>query len=179
MINLASNINLDKVILINFINLAEKEKEMVREWRNNPDIKRWMYTDHAISQEEHCKFIENLKNDHKNYFWLVKSNTNECLGVIYFIKVDFNSKRAYFGIYANPDSKILGLGRLFDDTAKKIAFEILDLHTLKLEVIEDNAQVINLHKKMGFSQEGLLRDFAFKDNSWKNVVVMGMVNERV
>jgi len=175
-INLKQNFDLGEAALKNFINLTSDEKEMVRQWRNDPEVKKWMYSDHIISQAEHNDFIESLKSNNSKYFWLVRNKDNDDLGVISFLRVDFESKGAYFGIYGNPESKVPGLGRLFDRLAKKLAFDILNFKILKLEVIEDNKGVINLHKKMGFVEEGLLKEYVSKNDVLKNVVVMGSSN---
>jgi len=133
-----------------------------------------MYTDHIISPDEHMQFLERLKTDNKNYCWVIKGE--DYLGVIALNKIDYKNKNAYFAIYANPNSKTIGIGRTLDKLAIKIAFEIFNLHSLRLEVIEDNKGVINLHRKMGFNEEGRLKGYVFKDNIWKDVIVMGKIN---
>lgn len=176
--NFKQNFELEDVILINFIDLSNEEREMVRNWRNNENIRKWMYTDHFISKEEHYRFLESLKQDKKNYYWLVKNKNNKYLGVMSFTRVDFKNRNAYFGIYSNPDEKIPGMGILLDMIAISLSFRIAKLHSLKLEVIEDNRQVVNLHQKMGFIEEGRLREFIVKDKIWKDVIVMGMINKK-
>ena len=53
---------MEDIKLINFINLNLEQKKMILEWRNNPDIKIWMYNQDEIKLENHLSFIENLKN---------------------------------------------------------------------------------------------------------------------
>ena len=48
--------------LLNFINLSLDERKMILEWRNSPNIKKYMYTQDNISLENHLKFINTLKN---------------------------------------------------------------------------------------------------------------------
>ena len=67
------------------------------------------------------------------------------------------------------------LGVLLEKAALHLAFEVARLHTLKLEAIEDNDRAVSFYKRMGFQEEGRLREFVFKDNQWKHVIVMGMV----
>lgn len=172
--SLRKNIELGKVFLKNFVNLNEEEKETVRRWRNHIEVRKWMYTDHEISKEEHEEFIESLKKDKKNFYYLVYEE-NKPVGVITLTRVDFNNRNAYFGIYANPEEKIHGAGLVLEKSAIKLAFEIAGLHTLKLEVIEDNQRAISFYKRMGFVEEGRLREFVFKDGKWKDVLVMGMI----
>jgi len=60
----------------------------------------------------------------------------------YFInKVDFKNSNAYIGIYTNP--YLSGMGRMLIECLKKLAFDEGKLHTLKLEVIEDNERAVN------------------------------------
>lgn len=174
---LKGNIKLSGAYLINLLNLTDSEKEMVRMWRNHENIRKWMYMDHIISLDEHKHFLEKIKNDNNNFYWVLKDDRNNYLGVLSLNRVNFRNKNAYFAIYSNPYNKIPGVGRIIDRCAIELAFEILKLHTLKLEVIEDNIQVINLHQKMGFKEEGKLKEFVYKNGKWLDVIIMGIVNE--
>ncbi len=48
--------NLDDMSLTNFIDLSDSKKLMVLAWRNNEDVRKWMYTSDIISKEEHFSF---------------------------------------------------------------------------------------------------------------------------
>jgi UDP-4-amino-4,6-dideoxy-N-acetyl-beta-L-altrosamine N-acetyltransferase len=161
------------------MNLDDKEKEIVREWRNHADIKKWMYSDHIISNEEHARFIGGLKKDKKNIYWLAKDKSGGYPGVISLNRVDFSNKNAYLGIYTNPYNVKRGTGYVLIECLKVLAFDKANLHTLKLEVIERNNLAISFYKKAGFCEEGRLRDFVFRDGRWCDVIVMGIMNKDV
>lgn len=175
-IELRRDFKLEDATLTSFSNLNGEERGMVRNWRNAEGIRKWMYTDHVISPEEHGAFLKRAESDGRNFYWVVRGAGGEYLGVMSLNRVDERNRNAYFAIYSNPDCKTPGIGRTMDRMAIRLAFEFLGLHTLRLEVIEDNAGVINLHRKMGFKEEGRLKGFVFKDGRFKDVVVMGMVN---
>ena len=179
MMDLRRDFKFEDILLINFMNLGDKEKEIVREWRNNVDIRKWMYSDHIISQEEHVRFIEELKIDNKNSYWLAGDKDGEYLGIISLNRVDLSNKNAYLGIYTNPYNVKRGTGYALIECLKVLAFDIANLHTLKLEVIEKNKRAISFYKKAGFSKEGILRDFVFKDGKWCDVIVMGIINRKM
>ena len=40
---------MENIQLLNFIDLELKEKEMILEWRNHPDIRKWMYNQDEIN----------------------------------------------------------------------------------------------------------------------------------
>lgn len=175
--NLNKNIDLENASLISFINLNDEEAEMVRQWRNHDEIKKWMYQDHIISPEEHARFINGLKEDGRNFYWLAKNKQREAIGVISLNRVDFKNGNAYLGIYSNPYRKYPNAGRLLIQCLKTIAFDIAKIHTLKLEFIETNQRIINFYRRMGFNDEGRLKEFVFKEGKRHDVIVMGIVNK--
>lgn len=124
---------------------------MILEWRNSTNIKKYMYTQDDISLENHMKFIENLKNCEDKLYFLVKKD-DDFIGVIYF--VNLIKYEVDFGLYANPMSKIAGIGRILEEISIDFAFNTLKVEKLKLEVFEDNIQVRNLHKKYKFREIG-------------------------
>ncbi|KKG07368.1 hypothetical protein EO92_14945 [Methanosarcina sp. 2.H.A.1B.4] len=173
--NLKNNFQLNGVYIKNFISLSQEEKELVRNWRNNEMVRKWMYSDEIISQEEHEAFIESLENNNNNFYWLVEDE-KKYLGVIYINRLDFKNKNAYLGIYTNPDTEIKGAGSQLIIFLKYIAFKIGTLHTLKLEVLDNNKKAIQFYEKQGFIEEGKLRDFVFKSGNWHDVIIMGIVD---
>lgn len=175
---LFADITINGFKLIHFVNLDDKDREVVRKWRDNENIKRWMYSDHFISPEEHSKFIESLKGNRKNSYWLIKDPHNNNLGVIYLNRIDLSNKNAYLGIYTNPETAVPGSSHILIDCLKQLSFDIAKLHTIKLEVVESNKRAFNFYKKSGFSEEGKLKEFVYKDGRWCDVIVMGIVNKR-
>jgi len=176
---LRKNLKFRNIVLKNFINLTLEEKMLVLKWRNDLSVRKWCYSDHTISKKEHMQFIESLKKDNKNFYWLVKYDLNLSnklyIGVVSLTKVDFLHKHAYLGIYSNPELK--GVGKFLIQALKELAFKIAKFHTLKLEVIETNKHAIEFYKKQGFKKEGKLKEFVYKNGEWIDVIVMGMINE--
>ena len=180
-INKSENMNfkeiyIEDIILKNFNRLDMQMIEIIRKYRNHPEVRKWMYSDKPISKKEHLKFIKSLKKDRKNlYFLAIRNGQN--LGVLSFRRIDTKNRNAYFGIYANPEEKIKDAGKLLGETLLKFAFEYLKLHTLKLEVLEINERAIKFYERLGFKREGILREFAKKGNKWLNVLIMGLTED--
>lgn len=149
----------EKIILKNFINLNHKEKEKIRLYRNHFEIKKYLYHTHYISKYEHKNFISNLrKTTQKSYYCVIYNN--KILGSVNFEK---KSKEIIeFGFYANPFSKILGLGRILEHISMFYAFKIQNCDILQLEVFEDNMQIIGLHKMFNFETTS---SFTFQNKS--------------
>lgn len=177
MIDLRNDFDTSDADIINFLNLSSEEREMVLDWRNHENIRKWMYSDNSISLDEHINFINQLTGNTDNFYWVVKNKDRIYFGTIYLNRTDFKNKHAYIGIYVNPYNEIKNKGCLLIQSIKSLAFEIAGLHTLKLEVIDNNQKAINFYKKSGFTEEGRLKEFVFKDEQWHDVIVMGIMND--
>jgi len=132
--------------LINFVNLDDKEKRMVLDFRNHSDIRRWMYNKNKISLQEHLEFIESLKSDKNRLYFLVKDKEN-IIGVIDYKLIN---NYAQVGLYKNPSLK--GVGKLLMNTLLQYGFETLHLKKMVLFVFANNNVAINLYKKFGFKK---------------------------
>jgi UDP-4-amino-4,6-dideoxy-N-acetyl-beta-L-altrosamine N-acetyltransferase len=174
---LRKDILLNEYILVNFINLTGDEKLEILKWRNDDKVRKWMFNDKIIETGNHLKFIDNLNNDHKNFYWRVSDNTGVKYGVISLNKIDADNGNSYLGIYKNPDLDKPGAGMSLMKALFHTAFNIAGLHTLKLEVTADNERAVNFYHKAGFCKEGRLRDFLNKDGRRLDVVVMGITRE--
>lgn len=175
-IRLRRNFELDGFKLTNFVYLGS-ESDRVRRWRNHKEVRKWMYSDHLISKKEHLQFIERLKEESKNLFWMVEDQEGG-LGVISLNRIDTKNKNAYLGIYASPDCRRRGAGKVLIHLLKRVCFEIANLHSLRLEVIDGNERAVRFYRKMGFRREGRLKEFVFKNGRWNDVIVMAMVDQK-
>jgi len=137
--------------ILSITKLSLDEKIMILEWRNHENIRKWMYNSEIISETSHLKFIENLKTDTKNEYFLVKKENIE-IGVIYFNNIDIINKCTYFGLYANPFIKLTGVGRILEEICISYVFEVLKFYKLKLEVFSKNERALNLYKKYQFKE---------------------------
>ena len=159
---------LNEISLTNFIDLSDNNKLMVLDWRNNVDVRKWMYNSDIISKEEHLVFIDTLKTNKTKQYYLVSYKENS-IGVMYFTDIDSTSKTAKFGIYSNPSLK--GNGKILMDSICKFGFNILNFHKIVAEVFADNQRAIKLYHHFNFTKtdEDLLNN--------KKVIYMELKNE--
>ncbi len=160
--------NLDEISLTNFIDLSDDNKLMILDWRNDDNVRKWMYNSDIILKEEHFLFIESLKSNRAKQYFLVSSK-DQLIGVICFTDIDIVIKASEFGIFSNPNLK--GNGTILMKTICRYAFRILNLHTIIAEVFIDNQKAINLYRNFHFQKIG--------ENFHKNkqVICMELKNE--
>jgi len=141
---------IERVKLINFVDLMDVEKINVLRWRNHEAIRQWMYHSELISLDEHLSFIASLRQWEDKQYFMVRAQGHD-LGVIDFVNIDFQQGSCDFGLYANPEIKIPHIGRQLISAAIAYAFKVLKLHALYLEVFGDNTRAIKLYQQFNFS----------------------------
>lgn len=139
-----------EIKLINFTDLSNDEKKIILEWRNNPNIKKWMYTQDDITLESHLNFIDSLNNSKDKLYFLVKKE-DENIGVIYFTQIEPNES-LHIGIYSNPHLK--GYGKILLETIIYFSFEILKVEKIFSEVYFENERAYILYKRYNFIEIG-------------------------
>lgn len=174
----APRLELGGLTLLNFAALKPGEAAMILRWRNSPGVRRWMYSSAKITKEEHSAFLDRLKTDKENAYWLVKGRGRaDCLGVIYLNRIDRAGGRASLGIYANPESDLPGKGTALMGALCRVAFLGLHLGTLSLEVFADNRKASAFYRRYGFRSVRLLKGRVKRAGKSMDVRIMRLKKE--
>ncbi len=152
--------------------MASADLEKVLAWRNHSEVRRYMYTQHEISFAEHQRWFETALHDARKHL-LIFELDNIPLGFIN-VSVLAAGKVADWGFYLAPDAP-KGSGRHLGCSAIGYAFTQLQLHKICGQALAYNERSINFHRKLGFQQEGLLRDQHFDGQSYHNVLCFGLL----
>lgn len=146
--------------------------ELVLTWRNHPDVRRYMYTQHEITLDEHQRWFERtLPNPKKNL--LIFEVNHQPLGFVNFNETG-NGRIADWGFYAAPDAP-KGSGRQLGRAALNHAFTQLKLHKICGQALAYNERSIQFHQSLGFQQEGILRDQHFDGEQYHHVICFGLI----
>ena len=81
------------------------------------------------------------------------------------------------GMAVRDDWQGTGVGAALMQAAIDLADQWLNLTRLELEVYTDNAPAIRLYEKFGFSIEGTLVDFAFREGRYVDTYIMARLRK--
>jgi UDP-4-amino-4,6-dideoxy-N-acetyl-beta-L-altrosamine N-acetyltransferase len=150
-----------------------EDLEMVRAWRNHPDIKKFMFTQKEVLPDEHAAWFERVKNDKSKKILIYMENTLP-LGFIQFATIRNQDTIIDWGFYLSPNAN-KGTGTKMTKLGLGYAFNQLKAHKIFAEILEYNVPSIRLHQKLGFSQEGVLRDHYFDGQDYHAVLCFGLL----
>lgn len=152
--------------------MASRDLEQVLAWRNHPDVRRYMYTQHEISFEEHSRWFANASNDRDRHL-LIFEHDSTPLGFINIHQVA-PGRIADWGFYAAPDAP-KGTGALLGQAALRYAFKDASLHKLCGQALAGNARSIRFHRSLSFKEEGVMRQQHFDGQHYHDVVCFGLL----
>lgn len=144
----------------------------VLEWRNHPEIRRYMYTQHEITPTEHTNWYKKV-NDNPNQYLLIFELNGTPTGFVNIKRLESGAV-ADWGFYIAPDSE-KGTGRKLGMTVLSYAFDTLELHKICGQALAYNVPSVKFHMSLGFIQEGVLREQYFDGQSYNDVVHFGLL----
>ncbi|MCL7751319.1 UDP-4-amino-4,6-dideoxy-N-acetyl-beta-L-altrosamine N-acetyltransferase [Guyparkeria hydrothermalis] len=154
--------------------IRDEELELILSWRNAPNVRKNMYTQHEISLDEHLAWWQRVREERKNQKYLMYEKSGRPLGVVSFNDIDVQNERAMWAFYAAPEAP-RGTGLAMEFLALDYAFREIGLHKLSCEVLAFNTPVIKLHKRFGFSVEGIFRAHHKIGGEFVDVYRLGML----
>ena len=154
---------------------VEQHKDILN-IRNSDPVRKSMYTEHKIAWDEHVAYIEKLKIDRKQKVFLVLKGGEKAVGVVSVNHIDTLHKKADWAFYLDKDERG-GVGSALEIFMLDYVFSTLSLEKLNCEVIETNPNVVAMHKKFGFVEEGFRRSNIEKDGVRMGVHFLGITKD--
>jgi UDP-4-amino-4,6-dideoxy-N-acetyl-beta-L-altrosamine N-acetyltransferase len=154
--------------------LAPSDQATLLAWRNRPEVARWMYTDHAITPEEHARWWGGLAGDRRRRYWIVQLD-GEDVGLANLADIDERNRRASFGLYLVGGGRGRGAGGAALYHLCRETFAVRGLHRLGCEALATNQAALEAYARAGFVEEGRLRQHVWKEGAPVDVVALAML----
>ena len=58
-------------MIVELVRVSLADKVSLREWRNDPSVSQWMYTNHEIGEEEHNAWFDAMLADESKVYWKI------------------------------------------------------------------------------------------------------------
>ena len=145
---------------------------------NNGAVTRYLQFMRPVSQMQEREFLDAAMrgDDPGTVSFAIESTDSEYLGGVGLMHADRRNRSAELGILiARPDDWGKGYGTEAALLMMRHGFEELNLHRIHLRVYDYNERGQKSYVKLGFKEEGRLRQAHFRHGSWHDVVLMAIL----
>lgn len=151
-----------------------EDLDMVLEWRNHPDIRCYMYSQHEISKAEHLRWYQQNTIKVEKHL-LIFEQGNIPAGFINITQLNEGGV-ADWGFYVAPEAP-KGTGYKMGEALMQHAFLTCGFYKMYGQALISNKRSIDLHLRLGFQREGILRDQHFNGKQYESIVCFGLLND--
>lgn len=164
------------------VRLTAIEKEdipQLTKWYNDTSFLRNYDVVSAVpkNSEEIEEMLQEVKNSSDKYIFAIRHiESGEFIGVTGFENILWNNGTAliYIGI-GKEKYRGKGVGKEAMHLAMEFGFQEFNFHRIYLTVLEYNLPAIKLYEKLGFTKEGVHREFINRDNKRHDMYLYGIL----
>lgn len=151
--------------------MTQQDLEQVLAWRNHPDVRRFMFSSHEIALKEHRSWFEKARQAADRHL-LVFEQEGQPRG---FVNLAVSAGGiAEWGFYIDPLAP-KGTGKALGDQLLSYAFGELKMHKIIGQVLAYNERSRKFHLRLGFQQEGILRQHHFDGEKYHDIYSYGFL----
>jgi ribosomal-protein-serine acetyltransferase len=146
--------------------------------QNRQHLRQWLpWLDTTLSPSDTSTFIKNALDQFANDLGLVSGiwYRNRIVGVIGFNSIDWQNRIAHIGYWLDAESRGNGLVTRGCSALIDYAFNELELNRIEIHCAEGNTKSRAIPEKLGFSQEGLVRQAEWLYDHFVDHVIYGML----
>lgn len=160
--------------------LEEEDAERLRAWRMDERTRRaymgYRFPIVAEAERQWVLRVADPSNRDLVYFGVIQE-VNGLVGLANLRDISWVDRSARLGILIGPEFQGRGFGQDAVALLLKYGFGDLNLHRIELEVRADNVRAVELYRRLGFREEGRLRERWFDENRYHDIVVMGLLRQ--
>lgn len=118
--------------------------------------------------------ITNIQPVLLNFYYSSPDGQEKFIG---FVEFDLRvlNKNAYITYYLKKEYRGKGIGAVMVKKSIKFAFRELNLNRVTAEVYEYNDHSIKLLKKLGFKEEGRIRNGKYHNSRFWDIIIYGLL----
>ena len=148
---------------IKFELVTEDCAEQIVELRNNENLNKYLsHTDASIEkQKEWIRKYKKRESKGKEYYFTIKTNTDNVLGFVRLYKINKEDKTFTWGSWIMKKDKPVSSALESAVLIYEFAFNNLKMEKALFEVMKENEKVISFHKKFGAQKISEDREFEY------------------
>lgn len=131
--------------------LQKEQLELVRQWRNDQKISRFMFYKGEITSLMQQEWFDSIDNE-QNFFFLIYLK-EQPVGLINISSIDWENKTSYTGLYIYDDKFLATDVPVMASLAMlDVFFMLFDMQSVYAKVKGNNRAAHNYNSSLGFSR---------------------------
>jgi RimJ/RimL family protein N-acetyltransferase len=156
--------------------------EYYLKWFNDPEITQYLNTFRPMTRMKEEDWIENLKNRDDtiifNILILDEKGGEKLIGNCGIHAIDWKNRVGEVGItIGEKEYQGKGYGTEAMELLIEYGFKTVNLNRIQLRVYEFNSRAINSYNKIGFVEEGRMRQAVFINAEYHDTIFMSILQE--
>jgi RimJ/RimL family protein N-acetyltransferase len=160
--------------------IERTDLERYVEWFNDPEVTQHLMRHLPLSLAAEEQWFENMqKQEEESRPLAIEAKDGDQwvhIGGAGIHDIDWQARRGELGISIG-DKRYWNKGFGTDSVRALLrhGFECLNLHRIFLRVFEDNERAIAVYERLGFKEEGRLREHSYRGGSYLDTIIMGIL----
>jgi RimJ/RimL family protein N-acetyltransferase len=149
-------------------------------WMNDVDAARLDLAYRPTDWQAFKAWMDELSRTNSQILFAIRKLFEpQIVGFVIFKNIQFVHRSAEIGLRIGTESeRSKGYGKRALALALTYAWNHLNLHRVSLTVFAHNTRAIAAYRAVGFVEEGRLKDAAFIDGEWVDVVLMAALRPK-
>ncbi len=156
-----------------------KDVDNVMSWVNDKEvIGNFAGFSVPVSRDKEEEYIKGILNSTKDKVFAVEDSDGVYLGNVGLHQIDWPSRAARLAIIlGNKKYQGKGYGQLALKELLRMAFDEYNLHKVWVVCFKTNEKTSHIMKKVGFKEEGILRDEYFHKGKYHDMIRFSMIED--
>lgn len=158
--------------------LVLDDAEGMLEWMHDPNVSDVFAQDfQSMSMVDVERFIASAYDDLASLHFAISGEDGEYLGTVSLKSIDKENGNAEYAISTRSKAHGSGIARRATEDILDLAFNVLGLHRVYLDVKESNGRAVSFYRKIGFVEEGCFREHLCDGERYENLLWFGMTED--
>ena len=150
--------------------------ELLRKWRMQENVSKYMLTDPIITKESQKAWYDNIKMDTSRLDYIIVFNDVK-IGYYGITNIDNNNSSCEIGFYiGESEYRGKGIFKVIQDKIEDIIFNNLKINKIIIKVLEYNP-ILSVYIKNGFIEDDNFKSKVIKSNKEFAVLFLYKIKE--
>lgn len=172
-----NNPNLNSNCLVHLRPIRREDSGLLYEWITDRELVRLNSSYWPISEIDHENWLESMLIRRRDLvIFVIEDMNGNSVGTCKLVNINWVHRSAELQIrIGSKANQGRGLGTAAVKLLCEFGFDDLGLHRISLFVLAGNLRARRAYEKARFLQEGVMKEAAFVNGHFEDVVVMGVI----